>query len=91
MKPPRGSEQWTPEDYETLKLLWETDAPLQDICQALGRSASSVAAQLANKGYVYFSMKHDAYVRIVPVPVLWTTRELREINNATWTDKEDPT
>lgn len=90
MKPPRGSEQWTPEDYETLRLLWETDAPLQDICQALGRSTHSVAAQLVNKGYAYFSTRYNAYVRVVPVPILWTTRELQQINTATWPDTETP-
>jgi hypothetical protein len=87
MKPPRSNDQWTAEDYETLKLLWETEAPLLDICQALGRSAASVAVQLANKGYLYFSTKHDAYVRIVPLPILWTTRELRAINSEAWPDE----
>jgi hypothetical protein len=90
MKPPRSNEQWTEDDYETLKLLWETDATLEDLCLALGRSASSVVAQLANKGYAYFSPKYDAYVRIVPVPILWTTRELREINQKVWPEGDSP-
>lgn len=88
MKPPKQNEPWTENDYMTLQLLWETDAPLEDICQALGRSASSVAAQLANKGYVYFSNQRGAYIRVVPPPPpLWTVREIREINQKVWPDE----
>lgn len=90
VKPPRQNEPWTEDDYTTLNLLWETDADLKDICLALGRSASSVAAQLANKNYVFFWGAKAAYFRVQPPPPpLWTPRTLRELNQEIWPDEKE--
>jgi hypothetical protein len=63
---PRANDPWTQADFEKLAQLWESNAELAEMAVAMGRSGSGVMAQLAQRGYVYYSQRTQAFHPTAP-------------------------
>ena len=72
-----ANQPWTPAEHETLDQMWHSKASLQDMAMALGRSGSSIAAQLTQRGYVYFSQRTEGFHLVAP---LWSLRHVQTID-----------
>lgn len=51
-QPENAGKPWTAEDEYLLKELYESGSPKKEICQALKRSVTSVAARLVHMGLI---------------------------------------
>lgn len=85
MIPPNQNSGWTSADLELLQKLWSERASLDDMMLALGRSGSSVLAQLTIRGYLYFSQKTQAFHLASP---LWTVKDVQRADRRVWSDTE---
>lgn len=75
-----ANKPWDRADYVLLGELWGENATLKEMAVALGRSGSSVCAQLAIRGYLYFSSTKMAYYPTNPY--CWeTVKEVRAVDN----------
>lgn len=74
---PNQNLAWSPADREKLAHMWADQTPLVEMAEVLGRSGSSIAAQLTVIGLVYFSQKTQAYHYGQPV---WTLQDVRKVD-----------
>ena len=87
MNRPNNGAPWGNVELETLERMWERQAPLEEICLSLGRSASAIASRLVTLGKIYYRAADETYY---PTQPWMSMKEVRRVESD-WEESENKT
>lgn len=87
--PPNHGARWSSEGARALNRQFDEGAPLSVMAQLHGRSASSIAQQLANMGRIRRDRTYFNYLTLANA-ILWTTSDIRLADADAWGEAPFP-